>query len=58
MSSFQPQHLPNVEPERVIWILLEILADIPEEVNDGNVNTKTVSYVLNLVSEYNFGKWT
>ncbi|XP_018575465.1 importin-13 [Anoplophora glabripennis] len=31
VSSFQPQHLPNVEPERVIWILLEILTVIPEE---------------------------
>lgn len=36
VASFQPHHLPNVEPERVIWILLEILADIPEEV------TKTI----------------
>lgn len=33
VSSFQPQHLPNVEPERVIWILLEILTVIPEEVD-------------------------
>lgn len=32
VSSFQPQHLPNVEPERVVWILLEILTVIPEEV--------------------------
>ncbi|KAJ8931892.1 hypothetical protein NQ314_015161, partial [Rhamnusium bicolor] len=32
VSSFQPHHLPNVEPERVIWILLEILTVIPEEV--------------------------
>lgn len=31
VSSFQPQYLPNVEPERVIWILLEILTVIPEE---------------------------
>ncbi|KAF5307676.1 hypothetical protein FQR65_LT06731 [Abscondita terminalis] len=31
VSSFQPRHLPNVEPERVIWILLEILSVIPEE---------------------------
>nr|CAH7738201.1 unnamed protein product [Callosobruchus chinensis] len=31
VSSFQPHHLPNVEPERVIWILLEILTVIPEE---------------------------
>lgn len=33
VSSFQPQYLPNVEPERVIWILLEILTVIPEEVS-------------------------
>lgn len=33
VSSFQPQHLPNVEPERIVWILLEILTVIPEEVN-------------------------
>nr|CAI5818240.1 unnamed protein product [Callosobruchus analis] len=32
VSSFQPHHLPNVEPERVIWILLEILTVIPEEI--------------------------
>jgi hypothetical protein len=32
VASFQPHHLPNVEPERVIWILLEILTVIPEEV--------------------------
>ncbi|KAB0794665.1 hypothetical protein PPYR_11504 [Photinus pyralis] len=31
VSSFQPRHLPNVEPERVIWMLLEILSVIPEE---------------------------
>lgn len=31
VSSFQPQYLPNVEPERVIWILLEILTVIPVE---------------------------
>lgn len=31
VSSFQPRHLPSVEPERVIWILLEILSVIPEE---------------------------
>ncbi|KAG5892535.1 hypothetical protein JTB14_011124 [Gonioctena quinquepunctata] len=31
VSSFQPQYLPNVEPERVVWILLEILTVIPEE---------------------------
>jgi hypothetical protein len=31
VASFQPHHLPNVEPERVIWILLEILTVIPEE---------------------------
>ncbi|KAJ3642174.1 hypothetical protein Zmor_024983 [Zophobas morio] len=31
VSSFQPHHLPSVEPERVIWILLEILTVIPEE---------------------------
>ncbi|KAF2883130.1 hypothetical protein ILUMI_23047 [Ignelater luminosus] len=31
VSSFQPYHLPNVEPERVVWILLEILSVIPEE---------------------------
>ncbi|KAJ8920238.1 hypothetical protein NQ315_011899 [Exocentrus adspersus] len=31
VSSFQPHHLPNVEPERVVWILLEILTVIPEE---------------------------
>ncbi|XP_022917881.1 importin-13 [Onthophagus taurus] len=31
VAGFQPQHLPNVEPERVIWILLEILTVIPEE---------------------------
>lgn len=32
VSSFQPQNLPNIESERVIWILLEILTVIPEEV--------------------------
>ncbi|KAL3269998.1 hypothetical protein HHI36_009055 [Cryptolaemus montrouzieri] len=31
VSSFQPQHLPNIDPERVLWILLEILTVIPEE---------------------------
>jgi len=32
VSSFQPHNLPNIESERVIWILLEILTVIPEEV--------------------------
>ncbi|XP_018334256.1 importin-13 isoform X2 [Agrilus planipennis] len=31
VSSFQPNFFPNIEPERVIWILLEILTVIPEE---------------------------
>lgn len=31
VSNFQPQNLPNIEPQRVIWILLEILTVIPEE---------------------------
>lgn len=31
LNSFQPQHLPNIQPERVVWMLLEILTLIPEE---------------------------
>lgn len=37
VSSFQPYHLPNVEPERVVWILLEILSVIPEEVHNFHI---------------------
>ncbi|KAK9881689.1 hypothetical protein WA026_017206 [Henosepilachna vigintioctopunctata] len=31
VASFQPQHLPNLDPEKVISILLEILTEVPEE---------------------------
>nr|XP_023016912.1 importin-13 [Leptinotarsa decemlineata] len=31
VNGFQPQYLPNVDRERIIWILLEILTVIPEE---------------------------
>lgn len=52
VSSFQPQHLPNVEPERVIWILLEILTVIPEEVRINVVKFALMFLTVLLVSKY------
>lgn len=54
VSSFQPQHLPNIEPERVIWILLEILTVIPEEFQSTilvSTQRNRVKSVLQLVSK-------
>lgn len=55
VSSFQPHHLPGVEPERVVWILLEILTVIPEEVNHCLLYIKLSLQFFNLVPEYCFG---
>ncbi|XP_017777342.1 PREDICTED: importin-13 [Nicrophorus vespilloides] len=51
VSSFQPQYLPNVEPERVIWILLEILTVIPEEFSSMTLATSQRYRVKNVLQE-------
>ncbi|CAH0554758.1 unnamed protein product [Brassicogethes aeneus] len=54
VSSFQPQHLPNIDAERVIWILLEILTVIPEEFQSTNLaitQRNSVRIVLQEVSK-------
>lgn len=32
LSMFQPSNLPSVPPDKTVWILLEVLTVIPEEV--------------------------
>lgn len=51
VSSFQPQHLPNVEPERVVWILLEILTVIPEEFQSTTLATSQRNRVRAVLQE-------
>lgn len=51
VSSFQPQHLPNVEPERVIWILLEILTVIPEEFQSTVLSTSQRNLVKSILQD-------
>lgn len=33
LNTFQSQQIPNVTPETQLWIMLEVLSGIPEEVN-------------------------
>lgn len=32
LTMFRPENLPSVSPQRVVWILFEVLTFIPEEV--------------------------
>ncbi|KAL1494258.1 hypothetical protein ABEB36_009882 [Hypothenemus hampei] len=48
VASFQPHNLPNIESERVIWILLEILTVIPEEFQSTKL-TKNQQYKVRTV---------
>lgn len=48
VSSFQPHHLPSVEPERVIWILLEILTVVPEEVKQLRELAQKINFLFSV----------
>lgn len=37
LFAFQPAQVPSIPPDKALWILLEVLTVIPEEVEISNV---------------------
>lgn len=52
LSMFRPENLPSLPPQRVIWILLEVLMFIPEEFQTMTLSSSHKSYVRNELEKH------
>ncbi|CAH1395384.1 unnamed protein product [Nezara viridula] len=52
LTMFRPENLPSVSPQRVIWILFEVLTFIPEEFQSMLLSSTHRTYVRNELEKH------